>query len=327
MILLLTIRQAYNIDPCLKILHVYGKWGTIHIPRIGQEVVVDFLEGDPDKPIITGRVYNADLMPPYELPSKKNVSGIKTRSSKGGDGFNEITMDDTKGEEQVFIHAQKQHDQRTNKNHLSWVGKHQHHIVKGSSYDKIYGDKHHSVKGELNYFAEDAISIETEESIHQKAALSYAHESGKEIHLKAGSKIIIEAGVQLSLKAGGSFIDIGPAGVSISGAMVKINSGGSPAKGQGSDPEKAKLPREADNREPPQNTQPAPRSHSGEPTPTAAVLRQASRDGTPFCEECEKAKKLKKKRDRKNKNQDAKKKDRKNKHQDAKKKDRKKKEL
>lgn len=286
------------------------KWGTIHIPRIGQEVVVDFLEGNPDKPIITGRVYNADLMPPYELPSKKNVSGVKTRSTKGGGGFNEITMDDTKDEEQIFIHAQKQHDQRTNKNHLTWVGKNQHHIVKGNSYDKVYGDKHHSIKGELNYYAEDVISIETEEHIYQKAALSFAVESGKEIHLKAGSKVIIEAGVQLSLKAGGSYIDIGPAGISINGAMVKINSGGSPASGLGADPEKAKLPREADNRQPPENTQPAPRSHSGEPTPSASVLRQASRDGTPFCEECEKAKKQ---RNRKNKQQTVKKKDQKSK--------------
>lgn len=269
------------------------KWGTIHIPRIGQEVVVDFLEGDPDKPIITGRVYNADLMPPYELPSKKNVSGIKTRSTKGGDGFNEMTMDDTKGEEQIFIHAEKQHDQRTNKDHLTWVGKHQHHIVEGSSYDKVYGDKHHNIKGELNYFAEDAISIETEEDIHQIAAKNYAHESGDQIHLKAGSKIVIEAGAQISFKAGGSFIDIGPSGISIKGPMVNINSGGSPASGLGSDPEKAKLPREADNRQPPDDTEPdvVVIDPDSEPyTPTASVLRQASRDGTPFCEECEIAK-------------------------------------
>lgn len=269
------------------------KWGAINIPRIGQEVIVDFLEGDPDRPIITGKVYNADLMPPYELPSNKNISGIKTRSSKGGGGFNEITMDDTAGEEQVFIHAEKQHDQRTKEDHLTWVGKNQHHIVEGSSYDKVHGDKHHSIKGELNYFAEDVISIETKEDIYQKATKSFAHESGDEIHLKAGTKVVIESGTQISLKVGGSFIDIGPAGISIKGPMVNINSGGSPASGIGSDPETAKLPKEADNREPPDDCkqEAAVISKDSEPTPTASVLKQASRDGTPFCEECEKARK------------------------------------
>ena len=74
-------------------------WGGIHIPRIGQEVIVDFLEGDPDRPIITGRVYNADNMPPYVLPDNKTQSGIKSRSTKGGapSNFNELRFEDKKG--------------------------------------------------------------------------------------------------------------------------------------------------------------------------------------------------------------------------------------
>jgi type VI secretion system secreted protein VgrG len=84
-------------------------WGVMHIPRIGQEVIVDFLEGDPDSPIITGRVYNADQMPPYGLPDNKTQSGIKSRSTKGGSGenFNEIRMEDKKGSEELYIHAEK----------------------------------------------------------------------------------------------------------------------------------------------------------------------------------------------------------------------------
>ena len=87
------------------------KWGGIHIPRIGQEVIVDFMEGDPDRPIITGRVYNADQMPPYDLPANKTQSGIKSRSSKGGttSNFNEIRMEDKKGDEELYIHAEKNH--------------------------------------------------------------------------------------------------------------------------------------------------------------------------------------------------------------------------
>jgi type VI secretion system secreted protein VgrG len=85
------------------------RWGTTFIPRIGQEVIVDFLEGDPDQPIIIASVYNAEQMPPYELPDNKTQSGIKTRSSQDGDptNFNEIRFEDKKGEEQILIHAEK----------------------------------------------------------------------------------------------------------------------------------------------------------------------------------------------------------------------------
>jgi type VI secretion system secreted protein VgrG len=84
-------------------------WGGIHIPRIGQEVIVDFLEGDPDRPIITGRVYNADNMPPYALPANKSQSGIKSRSTLGGapSNFNELRFEDKKGAEQVYAQAEK----------------------------------------------------------------------------------------------------------------------------------------------------------------------------------------------------------------------------
>ena len=84
-------------------------WGGIAIPRIGQEVIVDFLEGDPDRPIITGRVYNADNMTPYELPAHATQSGLKSRSSKGGtpENFNEIRFEDEKGAEEMYIHAER----------------------------------------------------------------------------------------------------------------------------------------------------------------------------------------------------------------------------
>jgi type VI secretion system secreted protein VgrG len=96
-------------------------WGSIHIPRIGQEVIIEFLEGDPDRPIITGRVYNADQTPPYGLPANKTQSGLKSRSSKGGSSpnFNEIRFEDKKGSEEVYIHAEKdqnnvvEHDETT----------------------------------------------------------------------------------------------------------------------------------------------------------------------------------------------------------------------
>jgi type VI secretion system secreted protein VgrG len=82
-------------------------FGGIHIPRIGQEVIVDFLEGDPDQPIITGRVYNAARTVPFGLPGNATQSGIKSNSSKGGGGSNELRFEDLAGQEQVYLHAQK----------------------------------------------------------------------------------------------------------------------------------------------------------------------------------------------------------------------------
>jgi len=84
-------------------------WGAMYIPRIGQEVIVECLEGDPDQPIITGRIYNGDNAVPYDLPADQTQSGIKSRSTKGGQSknFNEIRMEDKKGEEEIYIHAEK----------------------------------------------------------------------------------------------------------------------------------------------------------------------------------------------------------------------------
>jgi type VI secretion system secreted protein VgrG len=81
-------------------------WGSISIPRIGQEVIVDFLEGDPDQPIIIGRVYNAEQTPPFGMPGGAMISGVKSNSTKGGGGNNEISLNDTKGNELINIHAQ-----------------------------------------------------------------------------------------------------------------------------------------------------------------------------------------------------------------------------
>jgi type VI secretion system secreted protein VgrG len=99
-------------------------WGGIHIPRIGQEVIVEFLEGDPDRPIVTGRVYNGEQVPPYALPANKTQSGIKSRSSQGGSGanFNEIRMEDKKGEEQLYIHAEKNQDNVVENDETTMVG-------------------------------------------------------------------------------------------------------------------------------------------------------------------------------------------------------------
>jgi type VI secretion system secreted protein VgrG len=99
-------------------------WGMVHIPRIGQEVIVAFYEGDPDQPIIVGSVYNARTMPPYALPDNKTQSGIKSRSSLGGnaENFNEICFEDKKGQELVYIRAEKDLTSAVENDEAAWVG-------------------------------------------------------------------------------------------------------------------------------------------------------------------------------------------------------------
>src|SRR5690606_14165428 len=99
-------------------------WGMINIPRIGQEVIVDFLEGDPDRPIITGRVYNAEQVPPYELPANQTQSGTKSRSSKGGgtENFNEIGMEDKECEKLLYSHAEKNKEVEVDNDRTESVG-------------------------------------------------------------------------------------------------------------------------------------------------------------------------------------------------------------
>ncbi|MBV9758396.1 MAG: type VI secretion system tip protein VgrG, partial [Alphaproteobacteria bacterium] len=104
--------QDENSSCWIRVAQVWAgsSFGGMLIPRIGQEVIVDFLEGNPDRPIVTGRVYNANVQVPYPLPDKKNMSTLKTNSTTGGNGFNEFRFDDTAGSEEVFFQAQKDYN-------------------------------------------------------------------------------------------------------------------------------------------------------------------------------------------------------------------------
>ncbi len=119
-------KQDENSSCWVRVSHPWaGKnWGAIALPRIGQEVVVSFLEGDPDRPLITGRVYNGDCMPPYGLPANQTQTGIRSRSSKGGSGANcnEIRMEDKSGAEELFFHAELNQTIEVENDESHWVG-------------------------------------------------------------------------------------------------------------------------------------------------------------------------------------------------------------
>jgi len=144
-------KKNENSSCWIRVSHPWaGKgYGSVSIPRIDQEVIVDFLEGDPDQPIIVGRVYNPEQMPPTGLPKAGMVSGIKSNSTPGGGGSNAMTMDDTKGKEKITVHAQ--HDMDTTVEHNDTQT-----IVTGDRTISVKAGKHtETIKGDT------AITIET----------------------------------------------------------------------------------------------------------------------------------------------------------------------
>jgi len=265
------------------------KWGTMFIPRIGHEVIVEFLEGDPDRPIITGRVYNDASMPPYDPPKFPTVSTIKTLSSKGGGGFNELRFDDKKGSEQIFLHAEKDQDLRIKNDTKEWTGRDRHAIVKRDQREKVEGDKHLTVAGDRNEKVDGTISVEAGTDMQEKVGGNHALEAGSEIHVKAGTQVVIEGGSALTIQVGSSFISLKPEGIAISGAMVDINSGGSADTGAGCAPDPPAAPLEAATAEPGEVNEPPPKPKPPKPTTysaSAKVLKVAAVSGVPFCEEC-----------------------------------------
>jgi type VI secretion system secreted protein VgrG len=159
-------------------------WGGISIPRIGQEVIIDFLEGNPDRPIITGRVYNAERMPPYPLPHQQVISGMKTDTTPGGGGYNEMSMDDTKDKEHITIHAQ--HDMGTTVEHDDSQTIHNNRIiaVDGTHTETIKKDTTITVtEGKETNTVQQEIVVTSKAHIHVTAA--------KEIKLEVGASTLL----------------------------------------------------------------------------------------------------------------------------------------
>lgn len=274
-------------------LHASGKrWGGFAIPRVNEEVIIAFEHGDLDRPLVIGSLYNGDNMPPYALPDNATRSGIKTMSSPGGGGYNELRFEDKKGEEQVFIHGERNLDVRVKNDALEWIGNEQHLIVETDRLEQVKGDQHLTLTGDQNEKVDGTVSLKAGMDLQQKVGMKHAIDAGMEIHLKAGTNLVIEAGATLTLKVGGNFINLNPGGVFISGTMVMINSGGSAGSGSGASPTAPKAPTEADQAEPGEAMalapMPVPPSQMG---PQAATLVSAAQSGTPFCEKCEAARK------------------------------------
>ena len=207
------------------------RYGGIAIPRVGMEVLVTFLEGDPDQPLITGCLYHKTHQVPYALPEHKTRSVFKTLSTPGGDGFNELRIEDKAGEEQIFIHAQRDWDQNIQHDQHIRVGNERHDRVEANSYTELLAEEHRTTHADrkTEIKADDHLTVANNQ--HVKLGTAHLLAAGREIHLKAGQKMVIEAGMEITLKAGGSFIKIDPSGVTLVGPQVRMNSGGSPGNG------------------------------------------------------------------------------------------------
>ncbi|MCA9263917.1 MAG: type VI secretion system tip protein VgrG [Planctomycetales bacterium] len=230
------------------------KWGGIHIPRIGQEVVVEFLEGNPDRPLITGSVYNADQMPPYDLPTSMTQSGIKTRTTKQGNDktFNELRFDDKKDKELVYMHAERDFERVVENNDTLKVGFDK--KDKGDQVTQIYnncqltiekGNRQVEIK-ELDDIltvtkGNQKVTVENDCTLDVKSGGRAVTIAGKDdvltvskgnlnntvsqgdYSLKIDSgKCVIEAGTSITLKVGGSSIKIESSKISIKSNEVSV---------------------------------------------------------------------------------------------------------
>ena len=206
-------------------------YGGIAIPRIGMEVLVTFLEGDPDQPLINGCLYHKENVVPYPLPANKTRSTFKTLSSPGGKGYNEFRIEDKKGVEQIYIHAQRDWDENIEHDQKIRVGNERHDTVEANTYSEFKVEEHRITH--LNRVSEmradDHLTVAVTQ--HLKVGTAQFVEAGSEIHYYAGQKVVVEGAMELTAKAGGSFVKVDAGGVTISGAEVKVNTGGAPGVG------------------------------------------------------------------------------------------------
>jgi type VI secretion system secreted protein VgrG len=243
------------------------------------------------------------------LPANKTRSTFKTLSSPGGKGYNEFRIEDKKGAEQIYIHAQRDWDENIEHDQKIRVGNERHDTVEANTLSEFKGEEHRitHLDRKTEVRADDHLTVGT--TRHVKVGTAHFVETGQEIHYYAGSKVVVEGGMELTAKAGGSFVKVDAGGVTISGAEVKTNSGGSPGSGTGiaiklpialtpADADAAGKTLSAAPINSPTAAIPLPAPASAVAAPTAAETRliqqnlqattlvTAAKTGVPFCEIC-----------------------------------------
>ncbi|WP_338523293.1 type VI secretion system tip protein VgrG [Pseudomonas batumici] len=211
-------------------LRVASSWagaghGAVSLPRVGMEVLVTFLEGDPDQPLVVGCLNNAVQQAPYPLPAHKTRSVFKSLSSPGGGGSNEIRIEDRKGEEQIYLHAQRDFEQHIEHDQHVQVGHERHESIGANSYSEFQAEEHHTVHQDRRVEVKGDDSLMVGNSLQVKTGLGYFIEAGQEIHLRAGVKGVIDAGEELTLKVGEHFIKLDGNGITLNGPKANEDAG------------------------------------------------------------------------------------------------------
>jgi type VI secretion system secreted protein VgrG len=211
-------------------VHAGKSFGGIDIPRIGEEVIVSFMEGDPDQPIITGRVYNAELMPPFGLPGKKVVSGMKSNSTPGGGGYNEITLDDTKGNEGLTIHAQYNMDTTVENDQTNTVHNNRTTAVDVDDTESVGNKQNISIGDDqtiqvgsnqiVSISSNRAMNIGSSDTVNVASDHSLAVGGSQTISVTGAIEISSDTSITLSV--GGSTVKIEPASVSIKSPVITV---------------------------------------------------------------------------------------------------------
>ncbi|WP_203301662.1 type VI secretion system Vgr family protein [Marinobacter sediminum] len=222
-----------------------GQYGFMSLPRIGHEVIVSFLDSDPDQPIITGRTYHATNQPPYALPEHKTRTTLKTQTHKG-EGSNELRFEDEAGQEQIYVHAQKDLDLLTEHNRTEVIKNDSHLTVRHQHVCHVGGSSHTNIEGEARERYGADVFQDIGGTLHTSVGGGSASEAEHEAHHKAGAKVVLDAGSELTITGGGSFIRLDASGVTLSGPGIKINSGGAPGRGSAVQVNQPDLPRKVE---------------------------------------------------------------------------------
>jgi type VI secretion system secreted protein VgrG len=190
-------------------------WGSIFIPRIGMEVVVNHLEGDPDRPLVTGCVYNGENRPPYELPKEKTKSTIKTNTSPTNGGYNELRFEDLRGKEQVYLQAERNHDVLVKKDQTITVGNNRTKTIGGNEFISVRKNRTATIS------QNDKLTVTQNKDIEVHGDTGFTIDVDHVYRLEAHDKIV--------LKCGDSTIIMTPGGVWINGTVVKLNCSDKPS--------------------------------------------------------------------------------------------------
>ncbi|XYH96526.1 type VI secretion system Vgr family protein [Sorangium sp. So ce1128] len=197
-------------------------FGAMFLPRVGHEVVVEFLEGDPDRPLITGCLYHGANTPPYALPAHKTRSTVKS-SSAGGEGANEIRFEDAAGAEEIFVHAQKDYNEVVNHNRTTRIGVSQTSDVAGSQSEHVGGDQAVSVEGHRTIHVRGSQRVTVGGSAPSGGIQGASMSVTGTYAVDASDKVNVQAPAAIRLECGGSSIVIEPGKITlIAGGGAKL---------------------------------------------------------------------------------------------------------